>query len=399
MQYEQLCKCSDQLFQLKLLEVGLSIKNKNDECGGSLFGSYLVDIPLASDYFVIDPCGQLAKIFETKLFRRQEGISQLQFLIHEDKLNSAELSPRLFQHQRSEHARLATCLGVAILLQHSVAIEEVLRFAVTAAYHDCATPAGGDTVIRLNRKELCEEKNFSSVMHGAGMDRVFVDFAFEIKEAQAFICGHGMYGQLLDFVDKLSYTLLDVHYSIKMNALTTGIAGCVSKNAFFGNVWKDVALLKSTLSFLSARRLHNFLLIRALMHDGLYRNPAWRKLEVVYTKAIQNDLKRGVVTCEQLMRNDDRLLETTYDYSSMVKKAKKIGYRSFKESCRALRFIKLVGDRLVYMEEMTPFKTGLSWLVKRGDIFRPLHDNLHHGQSANLEQLARHRQGWHLYFI
>lgn len=399
MRIEQLTRCDDRSFKDRLFEIGLSLNDKRESKGPIGTNDFSVDIPFASSYFEIDPNGHLAKIFNTALFRRQENISQLQFLVHESRLKSCDGGPELFTHQQSEHAKLAACLGVAILLRYSVNLEEALRFAVAVAYHDAAAPVGRDTVIRLNRNELCEEKNFSKVMHEAGMEELFAYFSFGIKEAQFIIYGHGLHGKLLDFVDKLSYTLLDAHYGLAKGFLIGATEACVCNNPFFGNVWLDVILTKKGLGFLHARRLYYFLLIRALMHDNFYRNPACRKLEVVYASAILDGLKRGFISYENLLHHDDRFLEMIYDHSLLVRKAKKIRYRSFREGCKALGFINLLGNRLVHMEEVASFRTGLNWLVKKGDAFRSLQDVVHSRQVANLEILAQHRQGWHLYFV
>ncbi|NTU98799.1 hypothetical protein HGA64_02215 [Candidatus Falkowbacteria bacterium] len=382
----------------RLAGPGLLLEKTHSTATSHQLDEIYTKIPFTQERFIIVPYSYITKILNTALFRRQNSISQLQYLLAENALEQGN-EPKLFTHQRSEHAKLAACLGVAILFKNGIPIQSIMKFAITAAYHDAATPAGGDAIIRIDKKRLCEEINFSKVMRLHEMEKVFADFSYDIDEAQSWIDGKGVYGTLLDIVDKISYTLLDMHYLVKDHDHSSIISDFTRKNPNFGEIWKDLSVTANGVSFTNPENLYRFLLARALMYDTLYKNPLCRKLEVLCSKVIRDNLINGSITCDQLIEQNDSWLKNLFDYRHLVMRAKNLHHRFVKNEDDARLLASNLGEGLICLEHTPTLKTGLDFLIRKNDSSRPLVNSLDINQLIDLEAISQNRQGWHLYFF
>jgi len=123
----------------------------------------------------------LEKLFNEKVFLRLANINQLQHLIPSSCHGSEIERLPFFPHTRLTHSKIVAALGVVLLNREGYSLAEQLRFAVAAAFHDAATPAFGDTVIRIDRQKLCEELNFHKVITDNQLDQCWRFFGFNLE--------------------------------------------------------------------------------------------------------------------------------------------------------------------------------------------------------------------------
>ncbi|NTW22253.1 hypothetical protein HGA34_01755 [Candidatus Falkowbacteria bacterium] len=357
-----------------------------------------IELPYSSFSMQVRYDSLLERLFREKIFLRQAGINQLQHLVPsncpEDELKNIPYFP----HSRLTHAKIVAAIGLVLLGREGYSTVDQLRFAAAAAFHDAATPAGGDTVIRIDRDKFCEEANFAKVMADNQLDRRWRFFGFNLEEAQEWVSGQGRFGQLLDTLDKISYTILDVYFLIKSGHAPKTLLALVEGDTFFGDVWQDLSFKGGQLHFKDNLRLLRFLQIRAIMHDQLYKNPQCRKLELAYSRAIENLCLANAITTDNLLNEDDTWLARQLEPIDHVRMNAKIKHRHFRRQALCDAYRQRLNGRFIFTEYAKAFSTGLDWLVQQQAGPSPLADVLSPYQVDNLTRLSGHREGWHMFF-
>ena len=349
--------------------------------------------------------GYLASIFDEQAFLRQQGISQLQNLTPPKKAGLADLNVHysfpVFPHTRHDHAVMVAMMAMFMLNKKTLPWNEVISFVIAAAYHDSATVAGGDAV-RSSFEELCEEMNFPEYLKNHGLDGKWKKkFNFKLDLARGWVRGKGKYGALLDAIDKISYTILDCFYLGKN--VPAHIRCFVAQNPLFGDVWQDIGLDKNGfIYFADADRLWNFLMVRALMHVSLYKNPECRKIENLIAQKTRDIIRQGLISLDDLKREDDdwlsRILEKNGCSIRSYMSPDGIGYECFSRQDDCFRYASLLGEKKIAIERIKSFSVGLDWQVKKDGKFYSLEDLLSLEKTTQLKNLAISVEGWYVYF-
>ena len=190
-------------------------------------------------------------------------------------------------------------LAEVILARNDFSSKERAPIVLTIGCHDIATPAGGDSIKRIDPKELDEENNFYYILKRHGLiEKWKKHYGFDIKKACSWIKNKGIIGRLLDILDTISYVSLDCYYLGDIHNGT--VRQYCLENPLFIDVWQDIQFTsdKKRFGFKSPNRLFTFLLARAYEHQELLLNPEARRLDFYLTKLTKPLYKKGIITKE-----------------------------------------------------------------------------------------------------
>lgn len=366
-------------------------------CGDNQF----THMPFCShDIFLREDTGNLLEeFFLEPLFLRQADISQLQNLTPEVKQENVYFSFPVFPHKRYHHARMVAMMAAHLVKELGFSREEAFTFTVAAAFHDAATVAGGDA-IRCAFDELCEERNFTECLEAYGLVLKFGAWGFDLAQAQECVEGKGWHSDILNSLDRISYTILDCHF---LTNKPRTLIYVLKKYPLFGDVWRDMRLGKNgEVYFADVEGLYAFLLVRALMHLHLYKNPVSRRIEHIVAKETRKLLAAGVISFDDLKKENDSWLSAVLEKNGCSIRSFMtpdiVAWKKFarREDCE--RYAALLGSRLVMTEHIKPFKIGLDWLVEKDGEIKEIGQILPTGRVNQLKTLSRAREGWYVYF-
>lgn len=369
-------------------------------------------LPYSSNYFWVDfeECkGVWREIWRSPAFLRLAWIRQLGHLVpdvirekHWEKLYF--LLPA-FKHSRWEHSILVGAMAEVILARMGFSEEDRDPIVLAFAAHDIAMPAGGDSVIRVDKNNLSEERNFSWQLKQFGLDERWKElFGFNLGEAQGWVLGEGVFGQLLDFLDRISYTGLDCFFIIHNTpAEAKRLRRFTQENPLVMDVWEDIRLEKGMIYFSNPKRLYKFLMLRLLEWLELLRNPACRPLDILIFKEVEVLYRKGVLDKKKLlfMRDEDlfEILERENDQGlGLIKTPDDYGWQKFRDLEEAETFSRRLGDKQYFIEHIKPIKPGLNWPVLHQGKVTPIRAALSKNELAHLEQLSKTISGTYVYF-
>jgi hypothetical protein len=383
-----------------------------DEWGGPALP--IIHFPFSSFNFCIDDdedeSGVFFQMIRNRYFSRLGGISQLGYLVPARPESLDQNTSIVYTSPTFLHTRLTHCLITAILMELVLAknrFNKKQRFPIvlTAGFHDIAIPAGGDPVKNIDPEELDEEKNFSLVLKESDLIKKWQkDFNFNLKQAQKWVENEGVFGLLLDVLDKISYTTLDCY------ALGRERSGRIRdfclKHPFVSDIWQDIEFTKdkTKFGFKSKERLYDFLTLRALEHIELLFNPESRKLDLLLAKEIKPLYKKNVITKEQLLSIDNSMLEY---YLRQIKpnaiksflEPDNMDWQKFKTKKEAKEFsLKIDKNKIERIEKIKPFNPGLHFPIILENDIKPLKDVLEPTKIKELESLAHERAGYYVFY-
>lgn len=343
----------------------------------------------------------LRHFFEEAVFLRQQHISQLENLTPPGSAQKTFYFFPVFKHKRYDHAKMVAMMAAWMVVKWGFTWEEALTFVLAAAFHDAPTVAGGDA-IRCAFDELCEERNFLECLQRHGIDLKWQKRGADPLEAQRHVDGRGKYAKHLECLDRISYTILDVYF---LGGDTPDVLRkLLGRYRSFGDVWLDLCLdEQGRVYFNNAERLYVFLLVRALMHVHLYKNPASRRIEHIVAKETRQLLKEGIISFEDLKREDDRWLSKVLEQNGcQIRRYMTpdiVNWKRFTEESACLAYAQKLGTRLVLTEQIKPFNPGLDYLtVGKAKKILPLEQVLAKEKVLQLRDLAREREGWYVYY-
>jgi len=345
-------------------------------------------------------------------FFRLGGISQLGYLVPprpEDwKLDVAMIYPApYFVHTRWAHSRLVAFLMEAILAKHGYTEQERLPVVLASAYHDVATPAGGDSVKRVDPEGLDEEDNFEWVLDHHGLTQKWSnEYGFDMAKAKEWVKGIGLFGRLLDIIDRMAYTALDCYYVGSSRPCKLRSLGL--ENPLAMDVWQDLKFNndRSNFAFTDPSRLFQFLLFRACEHKELLMNPYSRALDFLLQQLVQPLYKSGTITREQLLLGDDDWLRIVLQEHCPDKNVwcflepELLGWKKF-ETLEELEIFRSGNEAIDHVEYMKGFDTGLNLGVYSGSDEKivAVKALLRDEQTNELEEMSRQIRGYYAYFI
>jgi hypothetical protein len=247
--------------------------------------------------------------------RRLSGIKQLSYLtgfVYDDEIQLEVVDITymttgytVFVHTRAEHSLLVSLL--MSLMLDGFSRYDYINGVLAGAFHDIATPAGGEATAGIS-DEFDEEENFLEVFHLFENEQDWEDRypEFDLSYIAEIIRNKGLVGQILDYCDKIAYVILDIYHYANTSP-NNFIRRIVKKHPLFGDILWDLKIdrEKGIVYFDNPSRLFNFLELRALEFEDLLKRPS-RKLNEWYVRnIIQNLLKKKVITREDLLTKDD----------------------------------------------------------------------------------------------
>lgn len=377
---------------------------------GEVVVFHLMKLPFSStDFFVDIDEADLFHVFASKPLFRLVMISQLGYLVPPrpdewDKNQSIAYIVPQFHHSRWDHSLLTAILMEVILARNGFSQQERATKVLAAACHDIAMPAGGDSVKRVDPEELAEEKNFSWILNHYGLTEKWSEkYGFDITLAQKIIENKGVFGRLLDVLDKLSYTALDCYH---VGRVRPGkIRDLCIKHPLIMDVWQDIRFTtnKDKFFFLNSKRLFYLLLLRAYEFQEFLFNPYSRALDLFLKNLVQPFYDKGIITKEQLLTQNDKWLErilTEYCPNALtpIIEPEDLSCQKFETKEQQQAFVDQLGDRLSHTEYIGGIKTGLDWLVCHWGRIKPLREAISQNKVDLLEGIARSTVGYYVYY-
>ncbi len=368
--------------------------------------------PFSSTDFYVDrdkEGGLFYELDHAGPFYRLGGVSQLGYLVPprpeewDKNVSIAYLVPQ-FSHTRWAHSLLVAILMELILARSGFSQEERAPIVLTAGCHDIATPAGGDSIKRVDPKNLHEEENFAWVLEHYGLDEKWrKQFGFNLALAKEWVKGKGVFGRLLDVVDKLCYTALDCYY---LGLMRPGeIRNLCLEYPLIMDVWQDIRFTpdRNNIFFERPERLFRFLLLRAYEHQELLFNPYSRALDLFLKKLVKPLYRKGIITKEQLLTNHDEWLRQvlTEYYPEEVKcyiEPEELSWKKFNTAQERREFCREFKVKVDHIEHITGFSTGLNWpVLKQGRVVQ-LRKAVSKTKIRLLEEIVASTQGYYIYY-
>lgn len=377
---------------------------------GEVVAFHLMKFPFSStDFFVDIDEVDLFHVFASNPLFRLVMISQLGYLVpprpdERDKEQSIAYIVPQFRHSRWEHSLLTAILMEVILARNGFSQQERTTKVLAAACHDIAMPAGGDSVKRVDPEALSEEKNFSWILNHCGLtEKWSKKYGFDITFAQEIVENKGVFGRLLDVLDKFSYTALDCYY---VGLVRPGkIRDLCIEHPLIMDVWQDIRFTanKDEFFFSNPKRLFYFLLLRAYEFQEFLFNPYSRALDLFLKNLVQPLYEKGIITKEQLLTQDDKWLERilTEHYPDALRpiiEPEDLSCRKFETEEQQQAFVDELGDRLSHTEYIGGIKTGLDWLVCYRGRIKSLREAISQDKVDLLEGVARSTIGYYVYY-
>lgn len=379
--------------------------------GGEPVGPGRMILPFSSTDFCVDleEEGLFYEFNRSEAFFRLMGISQLGYLVppRPEEWDKSQLISYLrptFHHSRWEHSLLAAVIMEVILARNGFPPEERNSVVLTAGSHDIAIPAGGDSVKRVDPKNLDEEKNFSWVLEHYGLTKRWAkQFGFNIALAQDWVRGKWMSGKLLDVVDKICYTALDCYHVGFQRP--SQIRNFCLKHPLVMDVWQDIRFIPdhTNFAFSQPENLYWFLLLRAYEFQEFLYNPYSRALDLFLKKLTQPLYRAGIITKEKLLTCNDSWLEQILSqyYPEEIKwiiEPEEISWEKFETEKGQREFCAKLGNRVDHAEHLVGPSTGLDWLVSDQGKIVPLRRVISQEKIKILEDVCASTRGYYVYY-
>ena len=381
-----------------------------DEIGDEV-GFEKTDFPFSSTDFYADvhEPGLFYDLWHAGAFGRLNWINQLGYLVPprpeewDRKVRISYTLPQFFNN-RLMHSLLVAMMAEVILARNGFSKEERDPRVLTAGGHDIATPAGGDSIKRVDPKGLDEEENFSWMLKHYGLDKLWSEkYGFDLTTAQRWVKGEEIFGQLLDAIDKMCYTALDC-YQLGLVRAGNIRTHCL-QHPLVMDVWQDIQFTpdRTTFAFSDPERLFLFLLLRAYEHQDLLLNPYSRTLDLFLKKLVKPLYKRGIITKEQLLTENDgwlhNILSKYYPREvTWIIEPEEFIWARFKTREEQRDFCAKLGSSVDHTDCVFEFSTCLDWpILKRGEIV-PLWRVISQDKVELLEEIANSTRGYYVYY-
>ena len=379
---------------------------------GDAIGFERTAFPFSSTDFYVDIDDEKSLFYEfghSEAFFRLGKINQLGYLVPprpeewDKEINISYLVPQ-FPHTRWIHSLLVAILMEVILARNGFAKEERNPMVLAAGSHDVAIPAGGDSIKRVDPKNLSEEENFAWVLEHYGLTKRWSkQFGFDIALAKGWVKSRGIIGKLLDVIDKICYAALDCYH---LGSVRPGqVRDFCLCHPLVMDVWQNIRfnLDKTNFGFSHPECLFRFLLLRAYEFQELLFNPYSRALDLFLKKLAQPLYEKGIITKEQLLtRGDDWLEQVLNQYYpqeiKLIIEPEKLSWAKFETVEEQREFCLKSRDRVDHTERITGFTTGLNWPVWNRGKLTPLKKVISRDKIELLEGVVASTRGYYVYY-
>jgi len=364
----------------------------------------------STDFYVdLDRPGLFHEFGRSAAFSRLGQINQLGYLVPprpdewDGSMHVAYLIPQ-FYSTRWDHSLLVAIIMEITLARNDFSKEKRIPVVLTAGCHDIATPAGGDSIKRVDPKNLDEEENFSWLLEYHNLaERWAKQFGFNLALAQSWVKGEGLFGRLLDVIDKISYTAIDCYH---LGLIRAGKARklCLG-HPLIMDVWQSIRFSpdQNNFAFTQPEQLFWFLLLRAYEYQEFLFNPYCRALDLFLNKLVKPLYKAGIITKEQLLTHGDDWLnwELNKYYPEEIKaiiEPEEFSFERFETAEEQREFCVKLGERVERTENITGFTTGLDWSVFSQEGIVPLRRVISQEEIELLEGVADSTKGYYVYY-
>ena len=213
--------------------------------------------------------------------QRLAEIRALSFLAVRSELSMIGIFPDgNIGHNRDDHSTGVAMVTERVLTRNKRSPHEIALGTIAGMTHDMATPAGGDALKFMDPANLHEEDHWQEMLQEKSRS-FLTEHEVTTEELDAVIHNEGMNGEVLDRVDRIVYTMKDVHALVRehVSILTheryDDIRRAYHSDPSMGNIYRDIMIDPESdeVYFNDPGRLRNFLTTRALMHKTFYYNP------------------------------------------------------------------------------------------------------------------------------
>lgn len=370
-------------------------------------------LPFSSTDFYVELDEDKKSLFHqfarSEAFSRLGQINQLGYLVPprpaewDESIRVSYLLPQ-FSHNRWLHSLLVAILIEIILARNGFSEKERAPIILTAGCHDIAMPAGGDSIKRVDPRGLNEENNFAWVLEYHDLAKRWAKlFGFDLALAQSWVRNEGVFGQLLDVIDKICYTALDCYH---LGMIRAGqVRRFCLEHPLVIDVWQNIQFTpdRTRLAFTKPERLFHLLLLRAYEFQELLFNPYSRVLDLFLKKLVQPLYEDGSITKEHLLIQDDdwlhRVLNTHYpDKIKPVIDPEELSWKKFETSREQEEFCVQLGDKIERKEHIAGFNPGLDWPVFDQEKIAPLREVISRDEIEQLEGIVASTRGYYVYY-
>ncbi len=321
-----------------------------------------------------------------------------------------------FGHTRYEHV-LDVSQAMLLLCQRNRVPRSLTNVARVASFlHDTLTPAHGDGTKRVDETAFDEDAMFGTLFSATDCRRFCERRGFSPETLTSIVQGVGVFGELHDIADKLSYVARDANEYLSRYRPY----GPLSEDSYYHRVRDilvrrpDIFLLWDTVRIMAVdgeqrpvfqdpEWLFDFLLLRMLMFRGLYQHEASQFFERLMARVLQYLYDAGRVTADQLLIWGDKRLEAelcrflfgegcswfrTADPKDFHD-ARVLCFATIEEAKVAERELLTSGREIAFVEEFRPIKPATRFLVQKSKTAIASFEDAYPGRAAFLTSLGR----------
>ena len=164
-----------------------------------------------------------------------------------------------------------------------------------------------------------------------------------------------------------------------------------------------MSIIRTRFFFTRPERLFRFLLLRAYEYQELLFNPYSRALDLFLKKLVKPLYKKGIITKEQLLTDDDKWLERvlTGHYPEEIKcyiEPEELSYKKFDTLQERKEYCKKFKIKVDHAERIAGFNTGLNWLTFKDGKVIPLRQAVSRAKIRLLKEVMASAQGYYVYY-
>lgn len=355
---------------------------------------------------------------------RLRNIQCLSFLSYiNNDVDIEDQSLYRFGHDRFNHTYMVAVTGATILTQNKVSKLDFKKYLAAAFLHDAATPGLGDATKFVDNKNLHEELFWQEILTEDNKE-FLQNIPSNLDEIDSIIKNKGLLGEVLDIADRITYVCQDLgnmfskpRKELSKNEFTNKLSKFIFLNPKIGDIYKDVQITqKGEVYFSNPQRLHQFLWLRALLHQKFYMHPVSQGRDLIVTSFIKpcynsENNTLGQLTPKILRQMDDNQVIdylaqknnlSSYNFDNLLDKWFPQFYERFqdKESLqKRIKFLKNDSQiKIIGIKECKGFNPSTKYKVKdkEGKIVT-YHEYNPQGAKV-IEKIAQKTKGLFLFY-
>jgi len=364
-------------------------------------------------------------VFKYTNLSRLREISQLSLLSSSGIFPGIGEFEEVFKHNRLDHSLTIARIGEEILTRNRFSERDINVGIIAFLMHDIRDPAYGDATMKTDPARLSEEDSFLSTV--TDKERIlFEKYGTTPGEISDIIKNEGVLGKVLDVVDRLVYTVKDLHEIVGSDykkgsgdKLDPELREILKKYPDFGNLVKHIGVDQKTeeIYFSHPEMLETFLRVRAYLHKNLYYHPFSQGRDFLFSKLLAGAYMPGEDSGAHLtpnvlrqmndweltdfMKNQYGFAQKEYDFKKVLTN----WYPEFKrydtkqQAEEAAELLKKNGSSVLGVQERPSFNTCTNYLVIPPGTNRAVPFYQYASQEARaIQQIAKDMPGYFVYY-